>query len=246
MTVAYGQPIHLQIHQQPNPDRASPPSMTSTCPSSPVTMNPFDSHPNWAAPHSPEASETSPSPSESPRSAMDLPNIELNGKSRLAAARAINMSNSDYEQNIVENDPTTARALMLLQQATAAAHALQLEHQGEAKKADSTQQQHHASLTTRQAAQLQYEQKLVHKAIIQAKLEQQKEQTAIKPTPKLFVPTPPELLATSSRPKRQVTADDVRDPETIAGMKYQLQWEWETKAQEKARRLLTFLDTEIM
>ena len=51
-----------------------------------------------------------------------------------------------------------------------------------------------------------------------------------------------EDLAESSRVKsKRLTPEDVRDPETIAGMKYQIHWDREKIAQAKALRLLNQL-----
>jgi hypothetical protein len=159
-------------------------------------------------------------------------------------------ANDDYndkDEGFFEN-PTSSRALMLLQQATASAY--QDEH-GKLNKtnADSfvqhpNQHHHHIPLTTRKAAQLNYQVHQAEKAKMKVKFEKDRQQFA-KPIPKLTVPIVLEKQATSTRPRKPLTDEDVRDPETIAGMKFQLQWEQETKAQAKSRRLLKFLDTEI-
>jgi len=47
-----------------------------------------------------------------------------------------------------------------------------------------------------------------------------------------------ERLATTSRKKPEKTPEDVRDPETISGMKCQMDWEREKIAEKKATKLL--------
>ena len=47
-----------------------------------------------------------------------------------------------------------------------------------------------------------------------------------------------ESMAESTRARKPVTAEDVRDPETVAGMKCKLDWDREKEAKEKALRLL--------
>lgn len=47
-----------------------------------------------------------------------------------------------------------------------------------------------------------------------------------------------EKQAESSRVKKLPTPDDVRDPESMSGMKYQLHWDRERIARDKALRLL--------
>ncbi len=47
-----------------------------------------------------------------------------------------------------------------------------------------------------------------------------------------------EKQAESSRVKKAPTPDDVRDPESMSGMKYQLHWDRERIARDKALRLL--------
>ena len=47
-----------------------------------------------------------------------------------------------------------------------------------------------------------------------------------------------EKLAESTRPRKPKTAEDVRDPETISGMKCKLHWDREKYAKSKALRLL--------
>ena len=47
-----------------------------------------------------------------------------------------------------------------------------------------------------------------------------------------------EKQAESSRAKKLPTPDDIRDPESISGMKYQLHWDRERIARDKALRLL--------
>lgn len=47
-----------------------------------------------------------------------------------------------------------------------------------------------------------------------------------------------EKQAESSRAKKLPTPDDVRDPESMSGMKYQLHWDRERIARDKALRLL--------
>lgn len=49
-----------------------------------------------------------------------------------------------------------------------------------------------------------------------------------------------EHLATSSRPKRPLTAEDVRDPETVAGMKRHEDIEREKKARQRALMMMNF------
>lgn len=49
-----------------------------------------------------------------------------------------------------------------------------------------------------------------------------------------------ENWAESSRPKRALTAEDVRDPETVAGMKGQMDIEREERAKKKALFLMRF------
>jgi hypothetical protein len=47
-----------------------------------------------------------------------------------------------------------------------------------------------------------------------------------------------EKQAESSRVKKAPTPDDVRDPDSMSGMKYQLHWDRERIARDKALRLL--------
>lgn len=91
------------------------------------------------------------------------------------------------------------------------------------------------SLTTRQAAQREYEAKKKIKEQIKARLKQ--DQVTYRPPPKLLVDLPEKLAETTRRPRAK-TAEDVRDPETVAGMKCKLDWDREKDAQMKALRLL--------
>lgn len=92
-------------------------------------------------------------------------------------------------------------------------------------------------LTTRQAAAMKYEERQKVKAQIKAKLKNDKE-TYGKPTPTLVAKQGKETLAVSSRKPKTKTAGDVRDPETVAGMKCQMDIEREKRAQKKALNLL--------
>lgn len=49
------------------------------------------------------------------------------------------------------------------------------------------------------------------------------------------------MMASSSRNKKPLTAEDVRDPETVAGMKTQLDWDREKAAEKKALLLLDIM-----
>ena len=46
------------------------------------------------------------------------------------------------------------------------------------------------------------------------------------------------MMASSTRDKKPLSAEDVRDPETVAGMKTQLDWDREKAAEKKALLLL--------
>jgi len=89
--------------------------------------------------------------------------------------------------------------------------------------------------TARQAAQREYEAKKKMKEQIKARLKQ--DQITYRPPPKLLVDLPEKLAETTRRPRAK-TAEDVRDPETVAGMKCKLHWDLEKDAQKKALRLL--------
>lgn len=94
-----------------------------------------------------------------------------------------------------------------------------------------------ASLTAGQAAARAYDLSKHEKRIIKDKIEAESERRRAEPNrvmPRL------EKLAESTRKKknRPLTDDDVRDPETIAGMKCQLDWDREKIARSRALRLL--------
>jgi hypothetical protein len=90
-----------------------------------------------------------------------------------------------------------------------------------------------APLTTRQAANMQYEQRQKEKAEIRAKLQQEKELYAKRPPVLKVVRL--EKLAESSRKPKPKTAQDF---ETVAEMKCQWDLDREKIAQSKALRLL--------
>jgi vacuolar-type H+-ATPase subunit F/Vma7 len=95
------------------------------------------------------------------------------------------------------------------------------------------------AITTRQAATKRYEERQLLKAQIHAKLKEDRA-TYGKPTPTLVVIPGKETMAESTRRPRAKTAEDVRDPETVAGMKCQMDIEREKKAQKKALQLLNY------
>ena len=59
----------------------------------------------------------------------------------------------------------------------------------------------------------------------------------IAPAPKFVPPKKMEKMAETTR-KKKLTPEDVRDPETVAGMKYQIDYDREKEAQEKALQLI--------
>jgi hypothetical protein len=117
-----------------------------------------------------------------------------------------------------------ARALTLLNQVTAGGEAPSLGRD--------------APLSIKQAAALRYEHACVEKA--KRKVQQKADMEKYgKPVPVLVAPVPKEKLAITTRARKPKTAEDVRDPETIAGMKCQLDLDREQLAQQKALRLLS-------
>jgi hypothetical protein len=94
------------------------------------------------------------------------------------------------------------------------------------------------SLTTRQAAQKRYEdrqrQKIEMKTRAAVAILQPQSLTTLLPK------QGKEELAESTRRPRAKTADDVRDPETVAGMKCQVDIEREKIAKKKALQLLSY------
>lgn len=87
------------------------------------------------------------------------------------------------------------------------------------------------AMAGRQAATTEYEKLLKQKAEIKAKLKQEKKKHAN---------APPVLAETTRKPKER-TAEDLRDPETIPGMKCQLDLEREVWAQKTAHRTIEML-----
>lgn len=96
-----------------------------------------------------------------------------------------------------------------------------------------------AALTTRQAAQLQYDNKIRRKADMKAKAKLDSE-TYGKRVPMLVAKVGKEAMAESSRKPRDKTAEDIRDPDTVAGMKCQMDIELEKLAMRKALELLSY------
>jgi hypothetical protein len=94
-----------------------------------------------------------------------------------------------------------------------------------------------AALTARRAAQLAYEKKQKEKEKVQAQLKRDLEMYGRR-VPRLAVPVRSEALAETSRKKKPTTDEDVRDPETISGMKCQLYWDREKEATARALKLL--------
>jgi hypothetical protein len=92
-------------------------------------------------------------------------------------------------------------------------------------------------MTARRAAQLSYEVRKKEKDEVKAKLRRDRETYGRKP-PKVAVPVRGEALAETTRKKKAATDDDVRDPETVSGMKCQLHWDREKEARAKALQLL--------
>lgn len=129
------------------------------------------------------------------------------------------------------------RALQLLEQTTAT----------QASIAAGDSQQHlarlHVPLTARKAVQLKYEKEQKEKAEFKAKLEQDKE-TFGRPKLDLEARKQPEKRATTTRVK-VLTPDDVRDPESISGLKSELHWQQEAMAQARVKTLLKILHTKI-
>ena len=94
-----------------------------------------------------------------------------------------------------------------------------------------------AALTARRAAQLAYERKQKEKEKVQAQLKRDLEIYGRR-VPKLVVPVRSEALAETSRKKKPATDEDVRDPETVSGMKCKLHWDQEKEARARALKLL--------
>ena len=92
-------------------------------------------------------------------------------------------------------------------------------------------------LSARRAAIVAYELRKQEKARVKAQL-QQDLNTYGRPVPKLVVAVRKETLAESTRKKKPPTPDDVKDPETVSGMKCRLHWDREKEAQSKALKLL--------
>jgi hypothetical protein len=87
--------------------------------------------------------------------------------------------------------------------------------------------------TTRQAASQRYDERCMDMAQLKARLKVQKEHARF-----LGPPKRKEAMASSSRPRKPKTAEDVRDPETVAGMKCQMDIDREDAAKKKALRYL--------
>jgi hypothetical protein len=138
-----------------------------------------------------------------------------------------------------DHHTTNSRALKLLEKTAASVYQQDKAH------IKSRSSRPPATLTTRQAAQLKYQAHQVDKAAFQAKLKRQQEQFCLRTPPKLVVPRRPETLATSTRPRPRAMTAIRADPESIAGMKCQLQWQQEEEAQTLVRKLLLVLPTHI-
>jgi hypothetical protein len=94
------------------------------------------------------------------------------------------------------------------------------------------------SLTTRQAAQKRYEDRQRQKIEMKTRAAAALLQTQTLAT--LIPKQSKEELAESTRRPRAKTADDFRDPETVAGMKCQVDIEREKIAKKKALQLLSY------
>jgi hypothetical protein len=92
-------------------------------------------------------------------------------------------------------------------------------------------------MTAKQAANRRYEEQSQEKTKMKAKPKEEKELWATR-VPMLVPPTRKEKMAESTRPRKAKTAEDVRDPETVRGMKCQLDIDREKWAEAKALRLL--------
>lgn len=94
-------------------------------------------------------------------------------------------------------------------------------------------------LTTRQAVILEHQRRCHEKAVVDGQMKADREVYA-KRLPTLVAKKRKELLAESSRPPKPKTPEDVKDPETIAGMKCQLDIDREKAAQARALSLLEY------
>jgi hypothetical protein len=94
-----------------------------------------------------------------------------------------------------------------------------------------------SALTARRAAILAYEKRQKEKEKVQAQLKRDFEMYG-KRVPKLVVPARSEAMAETSRKKKPESDEDVRDPETVSGMKCKLHWDQEKEAKAKALKLL--------
>jgi hypothetical protein len=92
-------------------------------------------------------------------------------------------------------------------------------------------------MTARRAAQISYEVRRKEKDEIKAKFRRDLEAYGRR-VPKVAVPVRTEALAETTRKKKPTSEDDVRDPETVSGMKCQLHWDREKEARAKALQLL--------
>jgi hypothetical protein len=92
-------------------------------------------------------------------------------------------------------------------------------------------------MTAKQAANRRFEERWQEKAKMKAKAKEEWELHA-KRVPILVPPRRKEQMAESTRPRKPLTAEDVRDPETVAGMKCQLDIDREKWAEAKALRLM--------
>jgi hypothetical protein len=93
-------------------------------------------------------------------------------------------------------------------------------------------------LTARQAAQRDYLKEQKEKAALRAQIKEDLERYSV-PTPKKLVVPHKEKLAVSTRAKKPLTLDDIRDPESICGMKCQLDLDREAWARSKALKLMS-------
>jgi hypothetical protein len=93
-----------------------------------------------------------------------------------------------------------------------------------------------AGLTMKQAATLAHQKSKKAKMDMKAKMKH--DQIVHKPPPKLAT-TRKESMAETTRKTRSPTEEDVRDPETVSGMKCQLDWDRQKEAQIKALKLLS-------
>jgi hypothetical protein len=99
-------------------------------------------------------------------------------------------------------------------------------------------------LTVRQAAAKRGEIKELQKDLVRVQLKDGKallaKSAAGRRRPVSYQPMPQaqKKLAETTRPPRALTADDLRDPETISGMKCQMDWDRQKWAEKRALSLL--------